>query len=144
MFSELYQDLILEHAKNPRLKGTLEQPTAELTLQNPLCGDELGIALRVESGVVQEAKFTGHGCTISQAAGSMVTNLLVGRSLEEALRVAENFRLLLHDKLQEEERAALGELLALEGVKRYPTRLKCALLASEVAQKVLKSAAPGA
>src|SRR6266852_5510994 len=104
--SELYQELILDHYRRPRNKGTLAEPTASVSLNNPLCGDEIDLQLKVEGDVIREARFIGRGCSISQASASM---MMQGDATAA------------RDK-------TLGELRALAGVAKFPVRVKCALL----------------
>jgi nitrogen fixation NifU-like protein len=82
--SSLYQQLILEHYRKPRNKGELDDSTVEIHMANPVCGDEIRLQLRIEGDHIAEAKFVGHGCSISQAAISMMTSLLEGRRLDDA------------------------------------------------------------
>ena len=126
--SSLYQQLILEHNKKPRNKGELEEHTAEIHMRNPTCGDEVKLQLRVEEGVVADVGFTGQGCSISQAAISMMTQQLRGASITEALELAQRFT---RDR-------SLGDLRALKGVSKFPVRVKCALLGFDALQEALK------
>jgi nitrogen fixation NifU-like protein len=126
--SSLYQELILDHYRSPRNKGELEDATHSVTMNNPLCGDVVELHLDVEGDRIRDARFEGKGCSISQAAASMMTGALKGRSVEEALELDEKFTRLLHgegDLARDEE---LGDLRALAGVAKFPVRIKCALL----------------
>jgi len=87
--SALYQELILDHYRRPRNKGTLEQATHAVSLNNPLCGDEIDLQLRVDGDIIKEARFIGRGCSISQAAASMMTQLVKDKSIPQALALAD-------------------------------------------------------
>lgn len=124
---DLYQELILDHYRRKRGEGTLDAPTVAVDQTNPLCGDEVHLEMLIEDGRVAEVAHTGQGCSISQASVSMMSVALQGRSLEDALGAVEHFRLVMHgDEAGDEE--VLGDAVALEGVARYPVRIKCALL----------------
>lgn len=136
MLDELYRELILDHYKSPRNKGPLPDADASVHLHNPLCGDEITLALAVEGGVIREARFTGQGCSISQASASMLTQAVKGRSLAEARQMLERFTRMVRGELEPEE-ADLGDLAALAGVRRFPVRVKCAMLAWEALDRDL-------
>ncbi|MCU0308597.1 MAG: SUF system NifU family Fe-S cluster assembly protein [Thermoleophilia bacterium] len=124
---DLYQQLILDHYRNRRNQGSLPDPTVQVRHHNPLCGDDLTLELLIEDGRVVEVRHDGDGCSISQAAASMMSEAVAGRTLPEALELVEHFRLVMHgDEEPDEDR--LGDAIALEGVARYPVRVKCALL----------------
>ncbi|MEW6581896.1 MAG: Fe-S cluster assembly sulfur transfer protein SufU [Actinomycetota bacterium] len=124
---DLYQELILDHYRRRRNEGTLESPSAAVDHNNPLCGDEIHLEILVEDGCVSEVRHTGQGCSISQAAASMMSEAARGLPLDDALALVEHFRLVMHgDEAADEDR--LGDAIALEGVAKYPVRVKCALL----------------
>jgi len=133
---ELYKEVILDHYKNPRNKRDL--PGAELSCRknNPLCGDEITIHARVGDGKVAEVTFEGSGCSISQASASMLTESVSGMTVEEAEERAAEFRGMMEGKVEPDE-DALGDLVALKGVVKYPVRIKCAVLAWDVFQEAL-------
>ena len=135
--NSLYQQLILEHYRNPRNKGDLEDGTVEVHLNNPVCGDEIRLQLKIEDEHVADAKFIGQGCSISQAAVSMMTTLVRGRSLEEAEGLASRFTEMMHGDEGAARDKSLGDLRALAGVSKFPVRIKCALLGFEALQKAL-------
>ena len=141
--SSLYQQLILEHYRNPRNKAELEDRTVEVHMSNPVCGDEIRLQLRVEGDEIAEAKFVGQGCSISQAAVSMMTTLLEGRKLDEADQLAKRFTQMMHGDEEAAKDKALGDLRALRGVSKFPVRIKCALLGFDALQEALKSELPG-
>jgi nitrogen fixation NifU-like protein len=136
--NSLYQQLILEHYRNPRNKAELEEKTVEIHMANPVCGDEIRLQLRIEDDVIEEAKFVGQGCSISQAAVSMMTTLLRGRSLDDADALARRFTELMHGDETAAKDRALGDLRALQGVSKFPVRIKCALLGFDALQEALK------
>lgn len=123
---DLYRDVILDHFKSPRNRGKVASPDVDAHGANPLCGDEVNMTLKLSGGRVAEIKFEGHGCAISQASVSMMTEVLKGMSLEDVRLLAGKFKaMLLEGGAPPQE----GDLETLAGVKNYPVRLKCALLA---------------
>jgi len=124
----LYQQLILDHYRRPRNRGSLEGAPLELRRVNPICGDEVSVQLQMEGDRIAAIRFTGHGCSISQASASMMTELVSGQDRAGALRIRDLF----HRMLQGDEAAAsdstLRDARALVGVARFPARVKCALL----------------
>ncbi len=126
--SELYQELILDHYRRPRNKGTLAEPTYSVSLNNPLCGDEIDLQLKVEGELIREVRFIGRGCSISQASASMMTQLLKERSVPEALALAGRMSAMMQGDATAARDKTLGELRALAGVAKFPVRIKCALL----------------
>ena len=136
--SSLYQQLILEHYRNPRNKAELDEKTVEVHMANPVCGDEIRLQLRIEDERIAEAKFVGQGCSISQAAVSMMTTLIEGRSLDEADALAERFTAMMHGDAEAARDRSMGDLRALAGVSKFPVRIKCALLGFDALQEALK------
>lgn len=124
----LYQDLILDHYRRPRNQGVLEHPTHHAALTNPLCGDEVDLDLDVQDGVIRDARFRGRGCSISQAAASMMTQIVKAKPPGDALALAERMTAMMHGDTQAATDRALGDLRALAGVAQFPVRVKCALL----------------
>lgn len=131
--NELYREVIMDHYRRPRNKGTLDSPTVSIDLNNPLCGDEITLQMHIEDGTVKEARFSGQGCSISQASASMMTQQVRGKSVEEALAMAEKFKHMMHG--DESAGKSLGDLLALHGVSKFPARVRCALLAWEALER---------
>ncbi|MBI2408726.1 MAG: SUF system NifU family Fe-S cluster assembly protein [Gemmatimonadetes bacterium] len=121
----LYQERILEHYRRPRHKGALDRATGSHGEKNPLCGDDVAVAVRVEGGRVDAACYTGTGCSIMQATASMLMDLVHGRTAEEVEVLARRFDEMLASG---ESDASLGELGALAGVAAFPARHKCARL----------------
>jgi nitrogen fixation NifU-like protein len=131
---ELYREVILDHYRNPRNRVPLDQPEAEAEGVNPLCGDEVTVELRFDDGIVSQVSVRGHGCSISQSSGSMMGEAIKGLSREEVVELVERFQAMLtkEDDPAEvpppEPGSVMGELDALQGVRRYPVRIKCASL----------------
>lgn len=124
----LYQQLILEHYKHPRNKGALADADARAHLNNPTCGDEVWLMLKLDGERITAARFVGEGCSISQASVSMMTQQLVGKTRAEAEELARRFTALMHGDAAAARDRSLGDLRALAGVSRFPVRVKCALL----------------
>ena len=124
-----YQELILDHYRRPRNRGALPRPDARGEHRNPLCGDEVTLDLALDTaGRVTAARFTGAGCSISQASASMLTQLVAGRTVGEAAGLGERFARMLAGDADAAADPALGDLRALAGVARIPMRVKCALM----------------
>ena len=136
--NSLYQQLILEHYRNPRNRAELPEPTVEVHMHNPVCGDEIQLQLRIEEDRIAEAKFIGQGCAISQAAVSMMTVKLAGTTLVEADALVDKFVSLMHGDEAVVRDRSLGDLRALQGVSKFPVRIKCALLGFDALQEALK------
>ena len=125
----LYQEIILDHYKHPRRRGLREPFDAEVHHVNPTCGDEVTIRVRLADGRVVDVSYEGQGCSISQAATSVLTELVVGRTVPDALAVQEEFLRLMQSKGEAEpDEEVLQDAVAFAGVSRYPSRIKCALL----------------
>jgi nitrogen fixation NifU-like protein len=125
----LYQEMILDHYRRPRNKGTLDKADATVEMKNPLCGDEISLQVSFEGDSVCDLRFSGRGCSISQASASMMTQLVKGKSTEEIGAIRKQFRDLMLGNAPAADDAQLGSLRALSGVARFPARVKCALLA---------------
>lgn len=126
---ELYQEIILEHNKRPRHYGPLESVTHEAAGHNPLCGDDVRILLRVENDRLEDIRFTGQGCAISKASASMMTEAVLGRSVEEIRETAAKVISAMKGSGEELVLEVDGELASLLGVRKFPARIKCATLA---------------
>lgn len=124
----LYQEMILDHYRRPRNRGALEHADVSVPMRNPLCGDEITLQLDMDGDVIREARFTGRGCSISQASASMMTELVKGRSAADASRLARRFRAMILGDTDAAADTSLGAARALSGVARFPARVKCALL----------------
>lgn len=135
---ELYQQVILDHARKPRNHGTIEGPHICVEADNPSCGDELTLHLKVdEEGKVEDVRFTGEGCAISQASASMMTVKIKGKEISDVEELKEIFRDLLTSKERPELPEGFGELKLLEGVREFPQRVNCAMLGWEALQQAL-------
>jgi len=128
-FSDLYQDLIIDHQKNPRNFGELAGANHHADGFNPLCGDKITLDLKVNGeGLIEDVKFKGSGCAISKASASMMTMALKGKKTEEAEKLFHEFHDMVMGKA-EKPAADLGKLKVFAGVRDYPARVKCASLA---------------
>ncbi len=123
---DLYREIILDHYRSPRNKRRGVEGAIAVKHDNPLCGDELHLTVDVQNGELADVAFDGKGCSISQASASMMTEAVQGRSVGDALEVTEIVRLMMHGTSPADD---LGDLMALEGVAKFPVRVKCALLA---------------
>ncbi len=125
----LYQEIILDHYKHPHRRGLREPYDAEVHHVNPTCGDEVTLRVKVADGVVEDVSYDGAGCSISQASTSVLTDLVVGKPVEEAVAVQEEFLRLMQSKgTVEPDEEVLEDAVAFAGVSKYPSRIKCALL----------------
>ena len=136
--NSLYQQLILEHYKHPRNKGALEDADARAHLNNPTCGDEIWLMVKLDGDRISDVRFVGEGCSISQASASMMTQLVIGRSRAEAAELMGKFTALMHGDADVAKDRALGDLRALAGVSKFPVRVKCALLGWNALDEALK------
>ena len=125
----MYQEIILDHYKNPRHKGLRDPFDAEVHHVNPTCGDEVTLRVKVADGVVQDVSYDGQGCSISQASTSVMSDLLIGKAVDEALQTQEAFLELMQSRgTVEPDEDVLEDGIAFTGVSKYPARVKCALL----------------
>ena len=136
---DLFQDIILEHYKRPRNKGSLEDATVDIHMNNPTCGDEVHLYLKIEDGQVADVAFEGDGCSISQSSISMMTQILKGEPVDEGLRVADLFKQMMHGDPDAARSKDLRDARALQGVSRFPTRVKCALLGWNAFEEATKA-----
>ncbi|HVD62641.1 MAG TPA: SUF system NifU family Fe-S cluster assembly protein [Gemmatimonadaceae bacterium] len=142
--SALYQEMILDHYRRPRNKGELEGATKSVIMKNPLCGDEVTLHVLMEGDKVSDVRFSGRGCSISQASASMMTQLVKGKSSEEIEELGGKFRdMVMGTADATDEDKSLGSLRSLGGVSKFPARVKCALLAWNALETALDSAAAG-
>lgn len=140
----LYQELILDHYRRPRNKGALEAATARAAIKNPLCGDEIEVQIAMEGDRLADVRFVGRGCSISQSSASMMTELVRGRSAAEVEELIACAGAMLRGDAAAALDDRLGEMRALAGVARFPTRHRCATLAWEALLRALRSHAVGA
>ena len=135
----LYEEVILDHNRNPRNFGRKpEGCNCSAHGHNPLCGDEVEVNLAIKDGVIEDITFEGHGCAISTASASLMTEALKGKSEEEANAIFEAMHTYLTEKDDGADSESLGKLTVLGGVKEYPMRVKCATLAWHTLQAALE------
>lgn len=138
---DLYREVILDHYRRPHGGPAMAQPSVEVEGFNPLCGDELLLQLEVENGTIQAVHVKPTGCSISVASASMLAQALPGRSLQEAAALKETFKAVMRGEPWPDG-VDPGDLEALEGVKSFPVRIKCALLAWMTLEQGLARLAP--
>jgi nitrogen fixation NifU-like protein len=128
----MYQQIILDHYKRPQHRGLPDEYDAEVHHVNPTCGDEVTMRVRVADGVIADLGWEGEGCSISQASTSVMSDLVVGKPVTNALELQQKFLELMQSRgtaeLSEAEEDELDDAVAFEGVSKYPARVKCALL----------------
>jgi nitrogen fixation NifU-like protein len=134
---DLYRRVIMDHYQRPRNKGRIEEGAVTVDLNNPTCGDSISLQMRVEDGVIQEAKFLGEGCSISLASASMMTEAVKGLKVEEALTLIDLFSKMMQGKEVDLEKFPIEDIEALTGVAKFPARIKCATLAWKALEKGL-------
>ena len=126
---DLYQDIIMDHNRRPRNFGPVEQPTHKKEGYNPLCGDQIELELKIVDGIVVDVGFTGVGCAISNSSASMMPEEIKGKTLEVVTSMFEQFRRMITVNNENDlDVDLLGDLEILQGVSRYPARIKCATL----------------
>lgn len=126
---EIYQQVILDHNKNPRNFREIENATHSAEGYNPLCGDQMTVYLTMDGDKVSDVAFQGKGCAISKSSASIMTSMVKGKTKAEAEKMFENFHDLVTGKLEDKDNEELGKLAVFKGVKEFPTRVKCASLA---------------
>jgi nitrogen fixation protein NifU and related proteins len=140
-FEELYQEVILDHSRRPRNFGSLADAAVLVHGDNPACGDEIHLGVKFDtSGALEDIKFTGHGCAISQASASLMTTKLKGKSPAQATEMLRAFRDLVTGEATEAP-AMLGDLRLMQGVQKFPQRVKCAMLAWRAVEQALQQSA---
>ncbi len=138
---ELYQEVILDHSRRPRNFGELTDAAVLVHGDNPACGDEIHLGVKFgEGGNLQAIKFTGHGCAISQASASLMTMKLKGKSRADIMEMFRAFHDLVTDETAEPARS-LGDLRLMQGVRKFPQRVKCAMLAWRAVEQALQQSA---
>ncbi|TCT19100.1 nitrogen fixation NifU-like protein [Melghiribacillus thermohalophilus] len=132
----LYRQVIMDHYKNPRNRGTLEgDDSLTIDMNNPTCGDSIHLQMKIEDGKVADAKFEGEGCSISMSSASMMTQAIKGKTVEEALEMSKMFSDMVQGKEIDADEIELGDIVALQGVSKFPARIKCATLAWKAMEK---------
>lgn len=137
-FDDLYREVILDHYRRPRGRHPLECPDVENEGTNPVCGDEVKVALKFEGDRVSDVSVTGRGCAISTAAGSMLAEVLPGKTRAEIEQLTQMVKRMMHEDIDVDQ-LDIGDLDALQGVRKFPIRVKCALLAWVTLAEALKS-----
>ena len=132
-----YNEILTEHNANPIHKHEIEGANFTLEGINPSCGDDIILSLRVEDGIVVDGGYTGDGCAISQASADMMLDLIIGRSKEDALRLADIFLRMIKDTITDEEKDELEEAGILQDVSHMPARVKCAVLGWHTMEEML-------
>ena len=140
--NDLYQELVMEHKRAPRNFGHLPHPSHRARGTNPQCGDDLMVELNVADHQVRDIRFSGQGCAICMASASMMGEAVKGRSVDAAQKLQQHFRAVLTGQ-SEPDASYLGKLVSLSGVRRYPSRIKCALLGWHALQHALAGPVPG-
>jgi nitrogen fixation NifU-like protein len=136
---DLYQDILLDHYKNPHNFGEGSPTCTDIEMENPVCGDHIKLMILVdEKGMVDEIKFTGSGCAISVASASIMTDEIKGKSVEEVKRIIEEVLGAMRGEKEPETLNTHGDLAALKGVIKFPIRVKCATLAWHAVKDALK------
>lgn len=133
---DLYRRVIMDHYQSPRNKGVIEDPDITVQLKNPTCGDRISLQMKVENGKIKEAKFDGEGCSISMASASMMTQAVKGLEVNQALDLSDRFsKMLLGEETNTDD---FEDIESLQGVCKFPARIKCATLAWKAMEKGVK------
>lgn len=138
----VYQELILRHYRSPAHRGDMDAPDAVVTMRNPTCGDDIVLQLKVAGDRIEEVRFKGQGCAISQASASMMSGLIAGKTFAEAEPILARFRDMLHGDADAAKDKSLGDLRALSGVSKLPRRVKCAMLPWDALEEAKKQLPP--
>ena len=136
--SSLFQDVILDHYKRPRNRGAMDDADAVVHMNNPTCGDEVVLRLKLKDNRIEDARFEGVGCSISQASISMMTQLVKGKTAAEAVVLSRRFTEMLHGDEAAARDKLLGDSRVLAGVSKFAARVKCALLGWNALEEALK------
>jgi nitrogen fixation NifU-like protein len=148
--NDLYQQVIIDHSKKPRNFRVMEGANRKAAGQNPLCGDNYTVYMLMDSGIVKDVSFQGDGCAISKASASMMTDALKGKTKEEAQKIFDAFHRMITEggavdpfrkntgpSKNDADKETLGKLAVLEGVSKFPTRVKCAILSWHAAHAAM-------
>lgn len=137
--NEIYSEVIMEHSTSKRNKHHIQNPTMVVRGHNPSCGDEINLELEIKDGVISDAAFTGVGCAISQASTSLMVDLIKGRNVEEAKRLAATFLgMIKHEITDENKLETLEDAVALRNISVMPARVKCAVLSWHTLEDAVK------
>ncbi len=137
-FEDLHKEIIQEHYRNPRHKKALTEDQQNAVMDNPSCGDRVALKIEMEGSTVKEIIFDGEGCSISMASASILTELLTGKTLEEAKIIAGEINQTFRGEISPETLEKYGDIAALQGLVQYPVRLKCATLAWQTLDLLLE------
>jgi nitrogen fixation NifU-like protein len=143
---DLYREIILDHHRNPRNRGELPPPASHAVGHNPLCGDEIDVYLEVSGGLVSDVKVGGQGCSISQSSASMMSQAVKGKPVDEVKALVRRFKGMMSipdddgNPIEPDPSVKLGDLEALQGVVKFPVRIKCATLAWNTLLEALEQA----
>ena len=134
---QLYRSVIMDHYKHPRNKGELDNGTITIDMNNPTCGDEIRLMLDVKDNIIDDVRFEGHGCSISMASASMMTEAVKGQTVDRVLEMGNEFSKMM---LGEDYTITddMGDIEALSGVSQFPARIKCATLSWKAFEKGFK------
>ena len=134
----LYRQVIMDHYQHPRNRGTFEDESLTVEMNNPTCGDRIFLQFKLDGDIVEDVKFTGEGCSISLASASMMTQAIKGKTVEEALAMSELFSQMMLGEDIDFDKFGLEDIEALQGVSNFPARIKCATLAWKAMERVHK------
>ncbi|MCX6519280.1 MAG: SUF system NifU family Fe-S cluster assembly protein [Actinobacteria bacterium] len=142
---DLYREIILDHYRSPRNRGELPPPASHAVGHNPLCGDEIEVYLDVQDGIVTDIKVGGQGCSISQSSASMMSQAVKGKPVAEVRALVHRFKSMMSIEEADEDapEVKLGDLEALQGVVKFPVRIKCAVLAWNTLTEALSTSDAG-
>lgn len=135
---DLYRDVIMDNAKNPKNKGLTKNPEYQFVhFKNPSCGDDINVEVKINNGIIEDIRQDGTGCSISMSSASVMSDVLKGKSVAEALKLTNEFYTLVKgEEISSEDE--LGEAIAYQGVSLFPARVKCATLAWKAFEQALK------
>lgn len=138
----LYRQVILDHSSHPHHHGTLTESSGKVEMNNPTCGDVIELQVAIQDNIIKDIAFSGNGCSISTASASMMTDVVIGKTLVEAEKLADDFSQLVQgNDVQEEEK--LGDAAMLSGVAKFPARIKCATLAWKALEQAMENDGQG-
>lgn len=144
--NNLYKEVVMDHSSHPKFKKSIENPTHQIELLNPTCGDAILVEILLENGKIQDMAFTGSGCAISIASADMMCHALLGKTIEDAKEIIANFTHLIGGEIDETQFTLLGkadlmtnlqDAYLLEGIKEFPARYKCGILAWRATEMAL-------
>jgi nitrogen fixation protein NifU and related proteins len=148
VLDSMYQQIILDHYKHPHHRGLPDSFDAEVHHVNPTCGDEVTLRVSVRDGAIAELGWEGEGCSISQASTSVMSDLVVGKDIDDAMALQQKFLTIMqsqgHAEISDDDADALDDAVAFEGVSKYPARVKCALLGWMAMKGAVAEATTGA